>query len=148
VFPVALGETPFCSYLMTAQPLPTTDAPSKTESTPETDSHPESAERSASTTAGVDELLGLLSDEYACRILCALDDEPQSADDILTQCEMSRPTVYRRLEQLTDAGIVEAQSASAADGHHKQEFRCSLGGLSVRIREDGVDGTVHSTHTH
>ncbi len=129
---------------MTAQLLPTTDAPSETESTPEGSSASESAERSAPT-ARVDELLGLLSDEYACRILCALDDEPLSADEIVAQCEMSRPTAYRRLEQLTDAGIVDAQSAASTDGHHKREFRRTLGGLSVRIHEDGVDGTVHPT---
>lgn len=134
---------------MTVHPLPTTDAPSETESTPEEGSVPESAERSVSAaTAGVDELLGLLSDEYACRILCALDDEPRSADELVAQCEMSRPTVYRRLEQLTDAGIVDARLTPSAEGHHKREFRRTLAGLSVRIREDGVDGTVRSTHTH
>ncbi|MEA1932506.1 MAG: winged helix-turn-helix domain-containing protein [Euryarchaeota archaeon] len=133
---------------MTAQPLPTTDAPSETESTPESGSGSESADRSVATATGIDELLALLSDEYACRILCALDDEPLSADDLVARCEMSRPTVYRRLEQLIDAGIVDAQPASSTDGHHKREFRRTLGGLSVRICEDGVDGTVHSTHTH
>ncbi len=133
--------------MMTAQFAPTTDTPSETESTPERGSVPDSAERSVSTAAGIDELLGLLSDEYACRILCALDDEPQSADDLVAQCEMSRPTAYRRLEQLTDAGIVDAQPASSAEGRHKREFRRTLAGLSIRIREDGVDGTVHPTQS-
>ena len=132
---------------MTAHQLPTTDAPSESESTPERDSVSGSTESSASTTAEVDELLGLLSDEYACRILCALGDEPRSADELVTQCEMSRPTVYRRLEQLTDAGIVDARLTPSAEGHHRREFRRTLAGLSVRIREDGVDGTVHSIPT-
>ncbi|MFW6320553.1 MAG: ArsR/SmtB family transcription factor [Halohasta sp.] len=95
--------------------------------------------------AAVDELLELLSDAYACEILRELQEEPLSADDLVDRCSMSRPTVYRRLDALTDAGIVDATPRLAADGHHRREYRLSLASLSVRVDEDGIDGTVRTT---
>jgi len=88
--------------------------------------------------------LDLLSDSYACEILCALDDGPLAADDLVDRCGMSRPTVYRRLDRLTDTGLVDAQPSLSADGHHKQQYRLSLAAVTFRIDDDGIDGTVRT----
>jgi len=90
----------------------------------------------------VDELLSLLGDEYACDILRALADEPRPARALIEECGMSRPTVYRRLDRLTDAGLVEARTAIARDGHHRKEFSLVVDEIELRVGADGIDGRV------
>ena len=87
-------------------------------------------------------LLDLLGDEYACRLLTALDEEPLSAADLVDRCEMSRPTVYRRLDRLTDAGLVAASRSLSASGHHQQEYHLAFETLQFSLSADGVDGEL------
>ncbi|MFO7834595.1 MAG: winged helix-turn-helix domain-containing protein [Halohasta sp.] len=87
-------------------------------------------------------LLALLGDAYACRLLTALDEEPLSAADLVDRCEMSRPTVYRRLDRLTDAGLVETTRSLSASGHHQQEYRLAVESVQFSLSADGVDGEL------
>jgi|AntRauMinimDraft_3_1070383.scaffolds.fasta_scaffold00363_2 DNA-binding transcriptional ArsR family regulator len=135
---------------MTAHLHPTTEELSETALRPDrrrspSDDPAELHEQSA--TADVERILDVLSDEYACRILCALDEEPLSADDLVAECDMSRPTVYRRLDDLTGVGIVDSQRSLSPEGHTRQEYHCTLSTATFHISEDGVDGTVQLTPT-
>ena len=85
------------------------------------------------------ELLELLGDEYACALLCALDDSPATAGELVDRCEMSRPTVYRRLSALTDAGIVDSQ---ACDGKQGKTYHLVVDCFEFRLQSDGVNGTA------
>jgi DNA-binding HxlR family transcriptional regulator len=146
-----LGGQGVFTYSMTANLRPTpADAPSRerrasraeSQSTSYSESD-ESGERSPD--VPFEELLALFGDEYACDLLRALEDGPRAASDLIEHCEMSRPTVYRRLDRLTDAGIVESRMAPARDGHHRQEFQLACDEVELRVREDGIDGTVRPT---
>lgn len=135
---------------MTAHQLPTTENPSETASTPDrrlspADDPAETHEQCATET--VDGVLDVLSDEYACRILCALDGGPLSADDLVAECDMSRPTVYRRLDDLTAVGLVDSRRSLSPEGHTRQEYHCRLSTATFQISEDGVDGTVQLSST-
>jgi DNA-binding HxlR family transcriptional regulator len=90
----------------------------------------------------LNEVIDLLGDDYVCDILRALEPGPKAARDLADQCGMSRPTVYRRLDRLTAAGLVEARMSLAQDGHHRHEFHLVFDELEVQIREDGIDGRV------
>jgi DNA-binding transcriptional ArsR family regulator len=81
--------------------------------------------------------LRLLDDEYAREILAALAGTPMRGRDLIERCEMSRATVYRRLDRLRAAGLVAAETAVDPDGHHCQEFRLARDELTVRI-ENGA----------
>jgi len=81
--------------------------------------------------------LRLLDDEYAREILAALADAPMRGRDLIERCEMSRATVYRRLDRLRAAGFVTAETAVDPNGHHCQEFRLARDELTVRI-ENGT----------
>jgi len=90
----------------------------------------------------VGEVIDLLGDDYVCDILRALEAEPKPARALAEQCGMSRPTVYRRLNRLTEAGLVDSRMTLVGDGHHRQEFRLVFDELELQIREEGIDGTV------
>ena len=61
--------------------------------------------RSPATTIDPTATLTLLSDEHAREILEVLGDKPLPAREIFERLDMSRATVYRRLERLESAGL-------------------------------------------
>lgn len=87
-------------------------------------------------------LLDLLGDEYACTLLCALADGPATAGELVDRTEMSRPTVYRRLDTLTDAGIVATLSG---DSRQKTAYRLVVDCVEFQLHPDGVEGAIRPT---
>ncbi len=102
------------------------------------------AARTGHDTSGVDfdAALDVLSDEYACRLLAALEEGPRGARSLAESCDMSRATAYRRLERLESLGFVTTEMAYDADGHHRKRFRLTLEELHLEVGTDGVDGSV------
>lgn len=88
------------------------------------------------------EILPVLDAEYAQRILEAIRTEAKPARRIAAECDVSRPTVYRRLNALEEAGLVETGMSYDADGHHRTVFEATLEALSVDLTEDGLAVTV------
>jgi DNA-binding transcriptional ArsR family regulator len=87
-------------------------------------------------------VLDLFGDQYVCDILRALEGGPKPARELAVVCDMSRPTVYRRLNRLTDANIVDSRLAVSPDGHHRNVFRLVVTELHLEIGEDGLSGSV------
>jgi len=82
--------------------------------------------------------LELLSDDCAREILSVVADEPAPARRISERLDVSRTTVYRRLDRLEEAGLLDAQLAYDPDGHHRKEFRLAVDELAVTVDADGV----------
>lgn len=82
------------------------------------------------------EVLDLLDDEYARSILAALTEGAKPARELVNTCDGSRPTVYRRLDRLESAGLVDSRTALHPDGHHRKEFSTAVD----RITLDLTDG--------
>ncbi len=85
--------------------------------------------------------LALLDDEYARRILGLLSEASHRGRELSERCEFSRPTVYRRLNRLEDAGLVRSELRIDPEGNHCKEF--SLARDALRITFD--DGTITVT---
>ncbi len=88
------------------------------------------------------ELLELLDAEYTQEILKAVGREAMSARELAGQCGASRPTVYRRLNSLQEAGLVDTEMEYDADGHHRAVFEATLEAVSVDVTGDGLSMTV------
>jgi DNA-binding response OmpR family regulator len=73
-------------------------------------------------TGGEDEVLDALGDPKVRRCCDALIEEPLSASELAEATGYSLPTVYRRLNALTQAGIVETQRAVDPEGGHYRTF--------------------------
>ncbi|MFB6081947.1 MAG: ArsR/SmtB family transcription factor [Halanaeroarchaeum sp.] len=105
---------------------------SLTESPPRTLPGRESESRPTPTAT---EVLDLFTDEYATEILAAVTDEPKPARELVDRCSGSRPTVYRRLQALEDAGVLDATTVPHPDGHHRKEFAPAIAHVTVDLRE-------------
>lgn len=68
------------------------------------------------------ELLDLLGDEYTRRVLAAVADKPRTGREIIDATEVSKATVYRRLDDLQAAGLVESELRIDPNGHHCEQF--------------------------
>lgn len=90
----------------------------------------------AETGVANEELLELLGDEYARAILEELSARPTGAGDLVDRVEMSRATVYRRLDRLEEHGLVVADVAIDPDGNHHKVFEPTLECVTVDL-DDG-----------
>lgn len=99
------------------------------------------------TSAEITDAVEVLSDEYACRILATLDDQPMPAATLATTCDMSRSTAYRRLEQLEAIGFVTSDLEVDLDGHHRKHFHLALDEVRIEVDAEGVAGNVSLTGT-
>jgi DNA-binding transcriptional ArsR family regulator len=88
--------------------------------------------------ADADELLALLSDDYARCVLEAILDEALPAREIADRLDASRATVYRRLDRLESAGLVESSMSYDPDGHHRQRFRTTLDRVLLSFEDEGL----------
>jgi DNA-binding transcriptional ArsR family regulator len=83
-------------------------------------------------------LLSLLSDDHARAILKTLSTDPLPAREIAERLDLSRPTVYRRLNQLQESGAVTASLSYDPDGHHRQQFQTNLDQVVLSIDGDDI----------
>lgn len=96
-------------------------------------------------TVSADSLLTLLGDENTRRVLETIAEEPRGGREIAELLSLSRPTVYRRLNDLTDAGLVETTLAVCPDGHHHKQYSALVETASVELTADGLTATIQHT---
>ena len=72
-------------------------------------------------------ILRVLSDEYSRHILTATINQPQSALEISKNFQIPITTVYRRIEELVEAGLIAAvKSGRTVDGKWYDLYRSLL----------------------
>lgn len=89
-------------------------------------------------TVNTSEVLSLLSDEYARKMLNVLVEDSLSARALSEQLDMSRATVYRRLNRLESAGVVQSSMAVDPEGYHRKQFSVVVDRMQLMFRSDGV----------
>jgi predicted transcriptional regulator len=88
------------------------------------------------------ELLDLLGDEYTREVLRTLAAEPRTGREIVAMADASKATVYRRLDRLSEAGLIESSTKLDPDGHHREQFRITFDGASCTVSEDGIEAEL------
>ena len=99
----------------------------------------EHTETSDLTTA---ELLDLFGDEYTRRVYEVVAEQPRSGRDVAEAADVSRPTAYRRLNDLREAGLIHTEMTICEDGHHRERFEAVSTSLSVSLDDGGIDAMV------
>ena len=87
-----------------------------------------------------EDIVALLDASYTQSILDAIQSEPKPVRALLTASDASRPTLYRRLNSLQDAGLVESSMEYDADGHHRTVFEASFEKIAIDV--NGADLAV------
>ncbi|MFC7078486.1 ArsR/SmtB family transcription factor [Haloarcula halophila] len=85
----------------------------------------------------LEDVLELLSDQYARDILAATSEQPMSAQQLAQQCDMSEPTVYRRVEWLQEHGLLAERTEIQTGGNDYSVYRATLSEFTLTL-EDGA----------
>ncbi|NGM68706.1 winged helix-turn-helix transcriptional regulator [Natronolimnobius sp. AArcel1] len=92
----------------------------------------------------VEAALTLLGDEYVQEIFAVLREEPATAREITDRCSGSKVTIYRRLNDLADAGLVNSEPQISPDGNHCKRYRAVVDELTISLTGDGFEATVEA----
>ena len=87
-------------------------------------------------------LADLLGDECARTILVEAKKEPRSAAELSDCAGVSEPTVYRRLERLSEYDLVTEDIQPVTDGKNYKLYRTELDGIELDLSEGGFEITV------
>jgi len=91
-----------------------------------------------------DELLALLGDEYTYRVFEAVAAESRTGRELIEATGASKATVYRRLEQLEEVGLVESTMNIASDGNHRKQFHTVVTSIEVSFDAGGFSARLES----
>lgn len=89
------------------------------------------------------DILDTIGDEMARQLLIAVRENPQSAKRLAESCEMSLPTVYRRMDVLMDHGLVTEQTVVSDDGNHYKEYRCNFDSTLISLGDQQFDIEIY-----
>lgn len=89
------------------------------------------------------DVLNALTDPL-CRRVLACATEPVTAREVAAATDCSMSTTYRKLETLTDAGLLETQTELREDGYHTTRYRTTLETATIHVdgEADGLDVTL------
>lgn len=98
--------------------------------------------------SGIDSesVLAALDDPDCRALLEATTDEALTAQELVDCCDVPRSTTYRKVEQLTEAGLLEEQVRLRKDGKHASEYRCAFEDVTISLSgSEGVEIGVSQT---
>jgi len=101
-----------------------------------------SADRTDDVDLSATELFDIFGDEYTRRVYEAVAEQPRSGRDVAEAADVSRPTAYRRLNDLRDAGLVRTEMTICEGGHHRDRFEAVTTSLSLSLGEGGMDAMI------
>jgi len=83
--------------------------------------------------------LDVLGDECARTILVAASEGPQTAKELTALTDCSSATVYRRINNLLESGLIEECVRFEADSTHTTAYQATADTLHVSIGPDGIE---------
>lgn len=84
-------------------------------------------------------IVGALTDASARAIVAAIDDEPLSAHELSARCDLSLSTTYRKVNELSQLGLLEEEVRLGMDGKHISVYQCPYETISVATTETGFE---------
>ncbi len=84
----------------------------------------------------IEDILDTIGDRHARTVLAAISREARSAKELAEECELSLPTIYRRLELLQEHDLIVEQTAVAKDGNHYKIYECNFDSTVIQLDDD------------
>ena len=94
--------------------------------------------RDESSDADVQVVFDALGDPDCREILRAIGPSALTANECSESCDLPLSTTYRKLERLSEAGLIEEQLRLRRDGKHANQYRRRFEGVSVEVHDDGA----------
>ena len=91
----------------------------------------------------IEDVLDTIGDQHARTVLAAISREPRSAKELSEVCDLSLPTIYRRLELLEAHDLVVERTAVAEDGNHYNVYECNFDSTVIRLEDDEYDVRIY-----
>jgi biotin operon repressor len=88
------------------------------------------------------DVLAVLEDEYAQGILRATHSTAMSAPQLAETLDASRPTIYRRIEELQKLDLLTEGTQMDADGHHRNVYQSRLDRVVITPGESGFSVSI------
>mgnify|MGYP002760188847 CR=1 FL=1 len=87
----------------------------------------------------------LLADEYTKPLLEEISREPMTIPELTTQLAASRPTLYRRIQTLSELDLVESQIRPAPGGTAATAYADTLSDIPITLYSGSFN--AEATHT-
>jgi predicted transcriptional regulator len=84
----------------------------------------------------IEKVLDTIGDEHARHLLAAISDEPRPAKELADACDISLPTVYRRLEMLEEYDLVTTDTVVADDGNKYSVYESNFESTVITLEDD------------
>jgi DNA-binding transcriptional ArsR family regulator len=91
----------------------------------------------------VEEVLDTIGDDYARQILASLSRESRPAKELAEVCDISLPTVYRRLELLEEQELVTGYTETDEDGNEFKLYECNFESTVISLDDDEYDVRIY-----
>ena len=85
-------------------------------------------------------VLDVLHDADCRAILRATGETALSANEVAETCDLAQSTAYRKLDLLTDAGLVEERTRLRRSGKHASEYVRAVDSVVVSLDAGADDG--------
>ncbi len=76
-------------------------------------------------------------DDEDCRTIIRYLDEPRTASEVSSGCDIPMSTTYRKLDLLRDASLLSEGTQIRSDGHHATRYEVAFD--SVRVERTEVN---------
>lgn len=84
----------------------------------------------------IEDILDTIGDEHARDLLAAISREPKSAKELAEACDLSLPTVYRRIEMLSEYDLLRDETLVADDGNHYKVYESNFESTVITLEDD------------
>ena len=84
----------------------------------------------------IEDILDTIGDEHARRVLATISREPKPAKELAEECDLSLPTIYRRVEMLEEHDLVKDRTLVADDGNHYKVYECNFESTVISLDDD------------
>jgi len=75
-------------------------------------------------------------DDPDCREIIRALEEPLTAAELISRCDIPQSTLYRKLEVLTDATLLEESTEIRRDGHHASKYAVAFDEVTFVLDDD------------
>lgn len=81
----------------------------------------------------IEHLLGTLEDPDCRAIMEATSTEALSASELSEDCDLPLSTTYRKVDQLTEVGVLEEQVRLSRSGQHTSEYVLQVDHIELSV---------------